>query len=70
MACCQSVPNGVRGNEILCPLEGPLEKNVDNIIYYYHFCSIYETGQKFISHTKMGYLNLEKNRSKKIDKYI
>ena len=31
------------------------------LLYYcYHLYSIYETGHKTISHTKMDYLNLEK----------
>ena len=30
--------------------------------YYYHFYSIYETGQKPINHTKMNYSNLKKKR--------
>ena len=32
--------------------------------YYYHFYSIYETGQK-LCHIKMDYLNLQKKRKKK-----
>ena len=45
--------------------------SVSEHYYYYHFYSIYETGQKPISHTKIDYSNLKKkDKLMKVHKYI